>query len=417
MLPIRAAFAAVALVVTACAHYHRYHEYEIPSLENLALESAGPIMFASLLFIAVSAGPVMLGFYLFKVSAQGGKAAPNRGGSNSAQMFALNKHGLQEFKISKLPPGIDSGTPMTLRTLVRVLLSDAWSKAQAMGGFEDLSVRMQLLNLDKDVDGTVSDKEYDEMAAQLLEQTNGLVTNIGLIGTVLFSILEPRMMDPYRPCEEAEQFFGKALVAKFERTSHFFVSLAGILCIILIYVAMFEYLSANSWMPNSKLKVWLMSNQSAKSITGLALAILCFSSFGMLLAVMVTLDPRRGFMFSLALVASYLLSVKHVLKIQAKCLVRLHEEMQTKNLDDLGSASPRDTQAKLKDFVGKALPGADNDRLVKIVDSMLAVDLSLPPLMAAQTDEMLLVNSMLSELAEIKLGERLKIIGALREHT
>ncbi len=138
-----------------------------------------------------------------------------------------------------------------------------------LGGTGNLSIKLRNIAMDLDQSGVVSVEEFDsnqEAQALLIDQALTLLTTMGVVGALIFSVLFSTVLNPLSPSEVSTRYFTPYTMVGFTYTYYACVYLALGRSFVLIFQSVIMYLKLGFWMPDLSMKMWYLSTTSLKKV-------------------------------------------------------------------------------------------------------------------------------------------------------
>jgi len=214
------------------------------------------------------------------------------------------------------------------------------------GGLANISIKIQLLSLDVDGDGIISEEESDSMAKKLTEDSNGLILNMGVIGALFLSILYSYMFDDTKISVDAESFFGPSLIYVLSRCCDFCTIVATVLSLAVVWISVDLYLALNFWTPTAEVRLWYMSNFSTTPLTAPCIAVVILTWIGALMRALVSASQAVGLATLLVMVVVCVLTSWHMMYFYARSISRLHKDLQDRGVKALTRARLAEIEKK-----------------------------------------------------------------------
>jgi len=124
-------------------------------------------------------------------------------------------------------------------------------------GLEGRAVKYFLATLDKDGNGTIAQKEFDqflENSSKTIDNTLGFLLNAGVVAALILSIVAGLSLSELTPSDSSQTYFGDTIIKILQDIFYFLLSIIFGLCLVVIYSSTRLYIFLGFWICTDKAK-------------------------------------------------------------------------------------------------------------------------------------------------------------------
>jgi len=176
------------------------------------------------------------------------------------------------------------------------------------------------------------------MAKKLTENSNDLILNMGVIGSLFLSILHSDMFEDTKISDDAVRVFGLRGAHALGSFTDLCNVMATVLSLTVVWMSVDLYLSLNFWTPTSAVRLWFLSNFSTTPLTAPCIAVVVLTWVAALLRALVSASTGVGLTTLLFMAIVCAGMGWHMTYHYARSISRLHRDLQDRGNKALSRA-------------------------------------------------------------------------------